>query len=185
MKYVYILSKPSLWTVGFYDPDNKWQAESDHSDPEKAARRVRFLNGGEDAEAGHWHWAVSPGIRACGNDDPGSASTDKISRVTCWECLRLKALALAPLGMGVSEAIEKIRNAESLKGRRRTIDMEIVIHDESVEVSFSVWAGNRDYKGATLENAVNSCLVANKEFSGTTEEAERVVQEAMAYQERL
>jgi len=81
--------------------------------------------------------------------------------------------------MSLAEAIEKIRNAESLKDRHRTIDMEVVIHDSTVDVSFGVWAGNRDYKGATLEGAVNSCLVHNNEFSGTEEEAERVVSEAL------
>jgi hypothetical protein len=85
--------------------------------------------------------------------------------------------------MSIEEAIEKIRGAESLKDRHRTIDMEIVIHNESVEVSFGVWAGNRDFKGATLENAVNSCLVSNNEFSGSQDEADRVAAQAMAYQE--
>ncbi len=85
----------------------------------------------------------------------------------------------ASAGMTIAQAIEKIRNAESLKDRHRTIDMEIVIHDESVDVSFGVWAGNKGYKGATLEGAVNSCLVSNNEFSGTEEEAERVIQEAL------
>lgn len=44
--YVYIRSEPGLWTVGFYLPDGKWEPESDHDSPEKAAARVRHLNGG-------------------------------------------------------------------------------------------------------------------------------------------
>jgi hypothetical protein len=44
--YVYIRSEPVLWTVGHYDPDGKWHPESDHADPEKAAQRVHYLNGG-------------------------------------------------------------------------------------------------------------------------------------------
>lgn len=44
--YVYICSEPRLWTVGFYDPDGKWQPESDHDSAEKAADRVAYLNGG-------------------------------------------------------------------------------------------------------------------------------------------
>lgn len=44
--YVYIKSEPELWTVGFYDPQGKWQPESDHQTKEAAASRVRFLNGG-------------------------------------------------------------------------------------------------------------------------------------------
>lgn len=47
MSYVYIRSEsaPDLWTVGFYDPQGKWQAESDHDVEEDAARRTAWLNG--------------------------------------------------------------------------------------------------------------------------------------------
>lgn len=44
--YVYIQSEACLWTVGFYDPEGKWQSESDHGTPEEAAERVAWLNGG-------------------------------------------------------------------------------------------------------------------------------------------
>jgi hypothetical protein len=44
--YVYIKSEPSLWTVGFYGPDGKWNPESDHDNPGEAAQRVAWLNGG-------------------------------------------------------------------------------------------------------------------------------------------
>jgi hypothetical protein len=40
-----------LYTVGHYDPSGKWIAESDHSDGEEAAKRVRYLNGGNPSEA--------------------------------------------------------------------------------------------------------------------------------------
>ena len=43
--YVYINSEPCLWTVGFYDPNGKWIAESDWSTREEASNRVHFLNG--------------------------------------------------------------------------------------------------------------------------------------------
>lgn len=43
--YVYIKSEPGLWTVGFYRPDGKWEAESDHESSEEAAKRVAWLNG--------------------------------------------------------------------------------------------------------------------------------------------
>ena len=46
MNYVYIRSEPGLHTVGFYDPDGKWNAESDHNNTEDAAKRVHYLNGG-------------------------------------------------------------------------------------------------------------------------------------------
>ncbi|GAH83551.1 unnamed protein product [marine sediment metagenome] len=48
--YVYIQSEFSpycLYTVGFYDPDGKWNSESDHGSKEQAAGRVAYLNGGE------------------------------------------------------------------------------------------------------------------------------------------
>lgn len=44
--YVYKQSEPGLWTVGFYTPEGKWIAESDWSDHNEAAERVRYLNGG-------------------------------------------------------------------------------------------------------------------------------------------
>ena len=40
-----------LWTVGFYDPDGRWQPESDHETAEAAAERVHWLNGGEKSRA--------------------------------------------------------------------------------------------------------------------------------------
>jgi hypothetical protein len=46
MSYVYLQSERTLWTVGFYDPDGEWQAESDHSKEHLAAERVAYLNGG-------------------------------------------------------------------------------------------------------------------------------------------
>lgn len=44
--YVYIESEPGLYTVGFYDPKEEWQPESDWDDKEEAATRVNYLNGG-------------------------------------------------------------------------------------------------------------------------------------------
>ena len=43
--YVYIQSEPGLYTVGFFDPNGKWHADSDHGDKKKAADRVAYLNG--------------------------------------------------------------------------------------------------------------------------------------------
>jgi len=45
--WVYIKSESDLWTVGFYDPEGKWQPDSDHESCQAAARRVHWLNGGE------------------------------------------------------------------------------------------------------------------------------------------
>ena len=44
--WVYIKSEPNLWTVGFHEPDGTWHTDSDQDTKEKAANRVRFLNGG-------------------------------------------------------------------------------------------------------------------------------------------
>jgi hypothetical protein len=44
--YVYVESEPGLWTVGFYEPSGRWQAESDHRSAAEAAERVAWLNGG-------------------------------------------------------------------------------------------------------------------------------------------
>ncbi len=46
MSYVYIQSEPRLWTVGFYGPDGKWVPECDLDNPDDAAARVAWLNGG-------------------------------------------------------------------------------------------------------------------------------------------
>lgn len=52
--YVYKQTEPKLWTVGFYDPEGegrrKWYPESDHDSPEKAAKRVAWLNGSSKEE---------------------------------------------------------------------------------------------------------------------------------------
>jgi hypothetical protein len=45
LMFVYIQSEPGLWTVGFYNPDGSWVAESDHSDKDRAAEHVAWLNG--------------------------------------------------------------------------------------------------------------------------------------------
>lgn len=43
--HVYIAHDNSFFTVGHYDPEGKFIPESDHSEREKAAERVAFLNG--------------------------------------------------------------------------------------------------------------------------------------------
>lgn len=35
-----------LWTVGYYGPDGKWNAESDHETEDGAAERIHYLMGG-------------------------------------------------------------------------------------------------------------------------------------------
>ena len=49
--WVYLRTEENVWTVGFFaPPDNKWITESDHPDPEIAAQRVHWLNGGAAKE---------------------------------------------------------------------------------------------------------------------------------------
>lgn len=44
--WVYLMSEPGLWTVGYYDPEGKWHTDNDYSDKNEAAERVHYLNGG-------------------------------------------------------------------------------------------------------------------------------------------
>ena len=46
--WLYRSFEPGLWTVGYYDPAGKWQPESDHKSADAAAKRVHYLNGGEE-----------------------------------------------------------------------------------------------------------------------------------------
>lgn len=48
--WVYVRSEPSLFTVGFHDPDGRWHPDGDWGTSDEAARRVRHLNGGPDVE---------------------------------------------------------------------------------------------------------------------------------------
>ena len=48
--YYYKRTEPALWTVGANDEDGVFQPDSDHSRDEDAARRVRWLNGGNDPD---------------------------------------------------------------------------------------------------------------------------------------
>jgi len=49
--WIYLRSEPGLWTVGFYDPEGRFQTDSDHIVREDAARRVAYLNGGAEPPA--------------------------------------------------------------------------------------------------------------------------------------
>ena len=40
-----------LYTVGYYDPSGQWIPESDHESKESAAKRVHYLNGGNDEKS--------------------------------------------------------------------------------------------------------------------------------------
>ena len=49
-KWVYIRSESHLWTVGFFDPNGKWHTDNDWTSREDAAKRVHYLNGGNNKE---------------------------------------------------------------------------------------------------------------------------------------
>ena len=44
--YVYVKTEKTLWTVGFYAPDGKFNTDSDWNSKEEAGERVAYLNGG-------------------------------------------------------------------------------------------------------------------------------------------
>jgi len=46
--WVYLLTEPGLWTVGFYDPNGQFHSDSDCDSKKEAAKRVNYLNGGND-----------------------------------------------------------------------------------------------------------------------------------------
>ncbi|GAA3751599.1 hypothetical protein [Micromonospora maritima] len=50
--FTYIQTESRLWTVGSHGPGGKWEPESDHDSPAAAAKRVAYLNGGADPDAG-------------------------------------------------------------------------------------------------------------------------------------
>lgn len=186
MQYVYLKDGGGdPFTVGFYDPTGDWHPESDHDSPEEAAKRVRFLNGGTESESPEpvLHLTIT-GMSICGTKPgPNDSKADKLSSVTCLECLRLKALALPPGSMTVAQAVESMRH-EYFEDQHRAIGIDISIHDKSIEIQFNVYDGREHFYGATLEGAVQSCLVSNNMFSGSQDEADRIIREAMAYQEQ-
>lgn len=46
--WIYERTEPGLYTVGFYDPKGNWHSDSDHASREEAAKRVHYLNGGNE-----------------------------------------------------------------------------------------------------------------------------------------
>lgn len=54
--YVYIRSESNLYTVGFYDPNGNFIADSDHNNTQNAAARIHWLNGGGGNSATMEEW---------------------------------------------------------------------------------------------------------------------------------
>jgi len=48
--YVYIKSRPGLFTTGHYDSQGNWVPESEHENEQLAGLKVRWLNGGNLTE---------------------------------------------------------------------------------------------------------------------------------------
>lgn len=47
--YVYRHDREAgCYTVGFFNPSGEWEAESDHATYDEAAKRVHYLNGGDE-----------------------------------------------------------------------------------------------------------------------------------------
>lgn len=49
--YTYHRSEANVYTVGYYDADNRFYADSDHPTSDSAAARVHYLNGGSNDDA--------------------------------------------------------------------------------------------------------------------------------------
>lgn len=48
--WVYIRTEPTLWTVGFFDPEGIFTTDSDWETKEEARAQVSYLNGGTAPE---------------------------------------------------------------------------------------------------------------------------------------
>jgi hypothetical protein len=53
---------PGLWTVGHSDAAGSWHPESEHDDPEAAAARVHWLNGGRRCDRRPRRGGAGPGV---------------------------------------------------------------------------------------------------------------------------
>lgn len=71
--WVYKPTQRNLWTVGFYEPDGTWVAESDHRTADRAAERVHWLNGGRS-----WAERMADG----GSNARVEESLERIARLT-------------------------------------------------------------------------------------------------------
>lgn len=60
-----IESKPSMYTVGYYNPNGEWKVESDQYSTDDAAARVNYLNGGIDSA--HINTLVYEGLQSITN----------------------------------------------------------------------------------------------------------------------
>jgi hypothetical protein len=96
--WVYVRSKPGLFTVGFYDFNGDWQTDSGHNSREAAAERVAYLNGcRESAEIANLrhklHVAETDRDRYARRSD---AARD--ARLLLCEAQKLRPALLAQLG---------------------------------------------------------------------------------------
>lgn len=96
--WVYKQSEPELSTVGFYQPDGAWCAESDHGSTAEAAARVNFLNGG-------------PGIAGAvpGDSALGKNLLEIFARITELDrCAQAQSGALAEFEVKLEELAGKL-----------------------------------------------------------------------------
>ncbi len=84
--WLYQRAERRCWTVGYFDPAGHWQPESDHSNPEDAASRVHWLNGGHHDPRCHDAGCVEARDRAEAEVDRLEATVDRLSATaTRWE----------------------------------------------------------------------------------------------------
>lgn len=48
--YIFQKTQPGIWSVGNYDENGKWAAESDFTTAAEASQHAHFLNGGHNTE---------------------------------------------------------------------------------------------------------------------------------------
>lgn len=79
--WLYERTERRCWAVGYFDPAGQWRPESDHPNPEDAASRAHWLNGGQHAVA-----CVTALDRAAAEVGRLEAAVDRLSaEATRWQ----------------------------------------------------------------------------------------------------
>lgn len=165
--YVYKQTEANEWgnlyTVGFYSPDGEWHGDSDHEDREEAAKRVRFLNGGEMVEYL--------------NDDCASCKADAKfngNDINCKRCPTKELLAKLRLTMGKHG--EPWRVVSRVKTKR-----DFYSHMTS-EQEYTVWdvmEGDQVVFTCYSEEIANRIVLCVNACEGMSDEEMRDIQDFM------
>jgi hypothetical protein len=128
--YVYIQSEPGLWTVGFYDPQGEWQAESDWGAAEEAASRASWLNG-----------AAAPGQEAVAWIGEQDIITQDKARSDYWKLQDWKCIPLylaPPTSTAIATASQE--SAPEAGGEARPVAYRAWLDDErGARFVFTLW----------------------------------------------